>query len=437
MSMTRTQPPVQRRPDANVAFSSNNPFRASTTSSIYFSPFDEDDSVFGEKLDPPPTRQVPIRSQSAGSEMRPFSYMPTDDRPTSTYSMVSSAPSNRSRNTLLIDDSDNNTIDNQAAAIRRPYNPNRNTVYRKSTNPFLEDMAPESPPRQQQAPRRPPASSKPLVSLENKRPPPPPPTRQRRANSDSSVMEQPKTEDQRDQERREKDRERRHRHRDGTKKRSSKKKVHTDTIDKLDVTGFFGAGSFHHDGPFDACNPNRNKNTKRAPVKAFPVDGANMTLNGGLDTRDKYATENNILGRGVDEAYNDFNHGGRTPAKQNGTVTTFDTSLRNQPVHGDLTWGLGSTTFLDGTPASRDAVKLAEKEAQTAQLGRKKSIVQKLRGGNGPGPAVPRRMNSDNTTSQIERTNSNPSVDAPEPSAGGGLLRRVKSLKVSGRRRNS
>lgn len=45
-----------------------------------------------------------------------------------------------------------------------------------------------------------------------------------------------------------------------------------DTIDKLDVTGLFG-GSFHHDGPFDACTPHRNKNNKAAPVAAFPADG--------------------------------------------------------------------------------------------------------------------------------------------------------------------
>src|ERR1700736_3612880 len=30
---------------------------------------------------------------------------------------------------------------------------------------------------------------------------------------------------------------------------------------------------FHHDGPFDACNPHRNRaGSKRAPMQAFPKD---------------------------------------------------------------------------------------------------------------------------------------------------------------------
>ena len=44
---------------------------------------------------------------------------------------------------------------------------------------------------------------------------------------------------------------------------SRKKGSPLDSIDKLDITGMYGQGSFHHDGPFDACRPHRNKRTSR------------------------------------------------------------------------------------------------------------------------------------------------------------------------------
>jgi hypothetical protein len=78
----------------------------------------------------------------------------------------------------------------------------------------------------------------------------------------------------------------------------SKKPQGLDIIDKLDVTGIYGQGRectdhnpdipitdsktvFHHDGPFDACNPHRNvKKDRRAPMEAFPANSANMALGG-------------------------------------------------------------------------------------------------------------------------------------------------------------
>lgn len=48
----------------------------------------------------------------------------------------------------------------------------------------------------------------------------------------------------------------------------AKKSTHVDVIDKLDYSGI-GAATFHHDGPFDACAPSRNKNKTRAPMYAF------------------------------------------------------------------------------------------------------------------------------------------------------------------------
>ncbi|KAF4572978.1 Pal1 cell morphology [Pleurotus pulmonarius] len=59
-------------------------------------------------------------------------------------------------------------------------------------------------------------------------------------------------------------------------KRSNKKggSQHADVIDRLDYTG---VGLFHHDGPFDACAPSRNRQRNKAPMLAWsgrPEDGA-------------------------------------------------------------------------------------------------------------------------------------------------------------------
>lgn len=62
-----------------------------------------------------------------------------------------------------------------------------------------------------------------------------------------------------------------------------------------------------------------------------------------------------------------------------------------EPVHGEETMGLGTSTFLDGAPASRAAVAKAQQEeaeqreritpgAASGGIGRKKSIAQKIRG---------------------------------------------------------
>lgn len=369
-------------------------------------------------------------------------------------------------------------------------------------------------------------------------PPPPipsssskPRTRPGRSNSDSSIIEGPgangaigsSSSKDRSYEVTSSSSSKPHRHKTTSghrdKSKRTKKKVHTDTIDKLDVTGFFGPGSFHHDGPFDACNPSRNKVTNKSPVKAFPLDGANNNVSGVDPNKDKYATENRILCRDVDEAYLDYSKSTRrqqqeyqkkstitttaaaptaaaatatnnnitnndnnsteshhhhhppshnqfppnragTPSSENGA---FDTSVKANPVHGDLTWGLGSSTFLDGTPAPKQTI--AQESNAGGGLGRKKSLVQKLRGGgNGQGPAPPpreRRVQTENI--DINNNNNNRpnsfddnemnssslpiskgrSTSPPEPqpqqqqSGGGGILRRVKSLKYGGSRRRA
>lgn len=126
-----------------------------------------------------------------------------------------------------------------------------------------------------------------------------------------------------------------------------------DTIDKLDVTGLFG-GSFHHDGPFDACTPHRNKNNKSAPVLAFPVDGPNSTI-GGATTKKSAMSE--VFG--VDDIdddsflYSTKHYSSKDALRSSASkyIQNVDTKNKTQQVHGVETYGLGSSTFLDGAPA--------------------------------------------------------------------------------------
>jgi len=52
--------------------------------------------------------------------------------------------------------------------------------------------------------------------------------------------------------------------------------MHADVIDRLDFSGV--GPMFHHDGPFDACAPSRNRNYTRAPMAAWSVapDGTSI-----------------------------------------------------------------------------------------------------------------------------------------------------------------
>ncbi|CAH2352612.1 hypothetical protein CLIB1423_07S03532 [[Candida] railenensis] len=266
----------------------------------------------------------------------------------------------------------------------------------------------------------------------------------------------------------ERERERRRRKSPSKKTPQPVKSKNLDTIDKLDVTAFFGGG-FHHDGPFDACTPHRNKNVKAAPVMAFPADGPNNSIKGTAN-KDKHShidlafgnsdlDQNEIVGRSASRSKGrssvsgaggarsgstsnggaaSTGENGENPAfkiddptsslyipKQNPSVINFDANQVAVPVHGEFTPGLGTSTFLDGAPAPKAVVHdeyLNPPNALGGGLGRKKSLAQRLRKNSGS-ENTSRRASNDN---QIEHTYSD---DPIEPS-GNSLLRRVKSLKV-------
>lgn len=263
---------------------------------------------------------------------------------------------------------------------------------------------------------------------------PAPPSRPHRSHSDSTKhhrRERSERERGERSERGDKDKSER-KHRSSSKKSPAKKPEarNLDVIDKLDVSSFFG-GRFHHDGPFDACTPHRNRNVKAAPVMAFPVDGPNNSMKARLKTDDNncfnlafgnYEDHNMIVGSAVtgNSPYGKLTTPDPRTAelpRLNPSVVAFDVNQKAVPVHGPATFGLGSTTFVDGAPAPKGE----ENNQSTGGLGRKKSIVQRLRKNSG-----------------AEGSSSRKSSEVPEngrssfgdDEGGSSLLRRVKSLKV-------
>ena len=45
-----------------------------------------------------------------------------------------------------------------------------------------------------------------------------------------------------------------------------------DVIDQMDISGIVGASMFHHDSPYDACSPYKNRSGAAAPMRAFAAD---------------------------------------------------------------------------------------------------------------------------------------------------------------------
>jgi hypothetical protein len=156
-----------------------------------------------------------------------------------------------------------------------------------------------------------------------------------------------------------------------------------DIIDKLDVTGIYGPSMIHHDGPYDAVQPHRNrKKAHLAPMSAFPANSANNAL-GGAGPVNKNIDLDTFHGRGA-EGFTDFNTTVDKRPELEGRSLSFNPKDRADIIHGEETEGLGTSTFLEGAPASRTAIQRRESESHNAAaeggLGRKKSIAQRIRG---------------------------------------------------------
>lgn len=270
---------------------------------------------------------------------------------------------------------------------------------------------------------------------------------------------------------------------------TTKPRKHLDKIDRLDVTGFSTTGGFHHDGPFDACNPNRNKNAKKAPVLAFAKDSTAMTMAAGPPIQPVYFGDhvNNT------ESFADYGNVAQKTRPTIGVRTaSFDPSSNVDPIHGYESVGLGTTTFLEGAPASRSAMlartvsdngsrnelrpRATSDYASNSGLGRKKSVLQKIRGAyreranetsyeqSSSPPSSPykpqtdgqeyfddrkdltvdrpvrpsdkqRSLSNNGRTEQLLRIPSG-NNDEGSSSAANGLIKRVKSLRVTSKKRS-
>lgn len=121
-------------------------------------------------------------------------------------------------------------------------------------------------------------------------------------------------------------------------------------------------------------------------MQAFPKNSTNMAL-GGSGPNNSNIDLNLFHGR-MEEGYNDFSNSG---AHRNNTETvSFDPRSLVDPIHGSESAGLGTSTFLDGAPASRSAMARRQSEndqglAPAGGLQRKKSLAQRLRGKSGTG----------------------------------------------------
>lgn len=106
---------------------------------------------------------------------------------------------------------------------------------------------------------------------------------------------------------------------------------------------------------------------------------------GGSGPINARADHSTFMGRANDEAFADYGISVAPPTKKD--VAVFDPHDRASMIHGDETVGLGTSTFLEGTPAAKAAVEKAQQEnfqPQDGGLQRKKSLAQRIRGMNRP-----------------------------------------------------
>jgi hypothetical protein len=96
-----------------------------------------------------------------------------------------------------------------------------------------------------------------------------------------------------------------------------------------------------------------------------------------------------FMGQQDDEAFKEWARGGKDRAGGDFSAPTketpvFDPLMRGSVLHGDESLGLGTSTFLEGTPAARTAIQKKREEEMAAEvmgegLQRKKSLAHRIR----------------------------------------------------------
>jgi hypothetical protein len=114
-------------------------------------------------------------------------------------------------------------------------------------------------------------------------------------------------------------------------------------------------------------------------MQAFPKDSMNMSL-GGSGPLNKTPDHATFMGNHDEEAFRDWANSRKGRNGGSSTeVPIFDPIARGEVVHGDESVGLGTSTFLEGTPAARAAIAQQAQEEATLGLQRKKSLAQRIR----------------------------------------------------------
>ncbi|KAG4300767.1 hypothetical protein PCANB_002877 [Pneumocystis canis] len=148
--------------------------------------------------------------------------------------------------------------------------------------------------------------------------------------------------------------------RDGVHNRERRSRMHVDCIDLLDVTAMYGSGIFHHDGPFDACNPYRNKNSQKDPLFAFPKNSTSMSLT-KLESENSGFPIDKYFGHRDVEAYNEFSPSAFYSRKKcsldSSKSFTCESTQKVELPHSSETLGFSTSTFTEGSYSTSIAIQ--------------------------------------------------------------------------------
>lgn len=156
-------------------------------------------------------------------------------------------------------------------------------------------------------------------------------------------------------------------------------------------------------------------------MQAFPEGSANMALGGSGPLRSRIDLDK-FHGRG-EEGFTDF-----AVTRKPDTAIVINAKDAVDQVHGEESYGLGTSTFLEGAPASRAALQRRESAdvsgpaaeggaAMGGGLTRKKSLAQRFRGMSASRPTRPRDLRSPDA--RYGNGNETPFDSSPPPVGGG------------------
>jgi len=119
-------------------------------------------------------------------------------------------------------------------------------------------------------------------------------------------------------------------------------------------------------------------------MQAFPKDSANNAL-GGSGPLNKNIDLDQFHGRGS-EGFHDYATSGNARERRERNNAFWNPKGTLEPVHGEESFGLGTSTFLEGAPASKTDMQRRDSDHDVTPGGgagglqRKKSLAQRIRG---------------------------------------------------------